>query len=246
MKRIHLTLPTSLAVGLALLVTACGGGAEAAPPTEAPAEPEPTVAEPEAVEPTEAEPAQAEPTAAEPEEEAALVLVNASSAEVCGLYVSAGDQADWGPNQLGADIVIPPGEKVTLAGVEPGLYDVRFETCDGSEAEAYGLEVTDSELEFALDDTLLAGGEAPESVEFVLVNDTSAEVCSVSLVSADQTDWGPNQLVDGASIPPGEAVSLSGIVPGVYNVRFETCGGEAYEEFGLDMSTAGLEYTLSE
>jgi hypothetical protein len=245
MKRIDLTLLLGIAVGLALLVTACGGGAEEAPPTEAPAEPEPTITEPEEVEPTEAEPVEAEPTEEVPEE-AALVLVNASSTEVCGLYVSAGDQADWGPNQLGADIVIPPGENVTLAGVEPGLYDVRFETCDGSEAEAYGLEVTDSRLEYALDDTLLAGGEAPESVEFVLFNNTSAEVCSVSLVPADQADWGPNQLAEGATILPGEALSLSGIVPGVYNVRFETCDGDAIEDFGLDMTTAGLEYTLSE
>jgi len=73
---------------------------------------------------------------------AQLVIVNDSSLDICYLYVSPSDAGDWGPDQLGEQI-IAAGSQFTLRGITPGTYDLRFEACSGEELEEYGVNISD-------------------------------------------------------------------------------------------------------
>jgi hypothetical protein len=54
--------------------------------------------------------------------------------EICYLFVSPTTASEWGPDMLGNQGTIPPGESFTLA-VEPGIYDVLMQDCSGNELE---------------------------------------------------------------------------------------------------------------
>jgi hypothetical protein len=81
----------------------------------------------------------------------ALYVINDSSADICNLYLSSVDEEVWGPDQLAEDAVIYAGERLVLEEIEPGTYDVRFESCEGDYLERYGLDVT-HDVEIALGD----------------------------------------------------------------------------------------------
>lgn len=54
--------------------------------------------------------------------------------EICYLFVSPTTASDWGPDLLGNQGTIPPGQSFSLA-VEPGIYDVLMQDCSGNELE---------------------------------------------------------------------------------------------------------------
>ena len=60
---------------------------------------------------------------------APVFVVNTSSTEVCQVFISPPDSADWGDDWLGRFEVIPPQE-VRLFFVEPGTYDAMFLDCE--------------------------------------------------------------------------------------------------------------------
>ncbi len=79
-----------------------------------------------------------------------LVVVNATSLEICYLYLSSSNSGDWGPDQLGTQ-TLPSGMRFTLTGLEPDSYDLRVETCNGIWKEEYGLNLR-TDLEFTFTD----------------------------------------------------------------------------------------------
>lgn len=63
-----------------------------------------------------------------------VVVLNQSSFTIHSLYISPTSSDEWGPDQLGEDI-IPPGGTMTFTGIACGSYDVRLTepsggTCD--------------------------------------------------------------------------------------------------------------------
>lgn len=70
-----------------------------------------------------------------------LTMVNNSANDLCGIYISATDATTWGSNLLGND-TIPVGESDSFFK-EPGIYDVRGESCAGGSAEAYGVDLNE-------------------------------------------------------------------------------------------------------
>lgn len=66
------------------------------------------------------------------------LTVNNTSAnqEICYLYVSPTTASEWGPDMLGNQGTIPPGQSFTLA-VDPGIYDVLVQDCSGNELEQF-------------------------------------------------------------------------------------------------------------
>jgi hypothetical protein len=57
---------------------------------------------------------------------AKLTVHNVSSNyDIHHLYVSHYTDRNWGPDQLGDDIV-EPGETFTLTGIQPGTYDIKI------------------------------------------------------------------------------------------------------------------------
>ena len=72
-------------------------------------------------------------------------LVNASGSTITRRYVSPVSSGDWGPDQLGAD-VIHPGGSYTLyfAAGQAGntcLFDLRIVTASGSASEQRGVNL---------------------------------------------------------------------------------------------------------
>ncbi len=53
----------------------------------------------------------------------AVAVVNTSGLSITGIYLTPANSTTWGPNQ--ADGPIPPGQSLTLTGVEPDVYDLR-------------------------------------------------------------------------------------------------------------------------
>jgi hypothetical protein len=90
-----------------------------------------------------------------------------------------------------------------------------------------------------------AGGSSGAATsEFIVVNQSSYEICWVYLSSADTDKWGPDQLRDD-TIPAGGRYTLRGIPPGVYDVSFNACDQsvESLDDYGIDLTT-NFEYTL--
>jgi hypothetical protein len=71
-----------------------------------------------------------------------LEVVNKSKGSIHHLYLSAANQKNWGPDQLGSgsDDTVEPGAKFTLHGIEAGTYDVKLATEDGTECEIDDVE----------------------------------------------------------------------------------------------------------
>lgn len=75
-----------------------------------------------------------------------LEVVNKSKTSVHHLYVSNSGSKEWGPDQLGSgsDDTVEPGSKFTLHGIEPGSYDVKLVTAEGTECEVDGADFDES------------------------------------------------------------------------------------------------------
>jgi len=61
--------------------------------------------------------------------DSSLTVINNSSQTLCYLFVSPITFDTWGPDQLGTQEVVPPGQRVTLS-MPSGRWDFRGETCD--------------------------------------------------------------------------------------------------------------------
>lgn len=60
---------------------------------------------------------------------------NNSKTTIHHLYLSATDETKWGDDQLGDDNddTIEPGDSYTVEDIEPGRYDIKLVTADGTQ-----------------------------------------------------------------------------------------------------------------
>lgn len=68
-----------------------------------------------------------------------LQVINKSKTSIHHLYVSAENQKEWGPDQLG-DAQVDPGNQFNLHGIQAGTWDVKLVAEDGTECEVDGAE----------------------------------------------------------------------------------------------------------
>jgi hypothetical protein len=80
---------------------------------------------------------------------ATLIVANQTTQEICKLYVSPSTQIGWDGERLGGTQTIAVGESLTLADIEPGVYNLRAETCSGDAAERYD-QTLEGEVEWTL------------------------------------------------------------------------------------------------
>jgi len=73
-----------------------------------------------------------------------LQIVNSSSYTIGYLYVSPSSSTDWGPDQLGSQ-VINPGESFLLYGIEVGFYDIMAQDLSHNELASTYSEYIDSD-----------------------------------------------------------------------------------------------------
>lgn len=92
-----------------------------------------------------------------------LTLINESKWEIHELYFSDVDEDEWGPDQLGKE-VIGTGESFTLTKIGRGKYDMRIVDEDGDDCTVSDVDFTASEST-TITDELLLGCEAATKVE---------------------------------------------------------------------------------
>jgi hypothetical protein len=69
-----------------------------------------------------------------------FVLVNNSSVTVREFYFGPSSNPNWGPDQLGAN-VLAPGQSVAYQGAQPGAYDFRVVWMNGQASQVMGANI---------------------------------------------------------------------------------------------------------
>lgn len=92
-----------------------------------------------------------------------LTIDNQSEWDIHELYFSPAHESDWGPDQLGDD-VIESGESFVLTKIAKGEYDVRIVDEDGDSCVVSDVDFASSES-FQLTDKLLLGCQAATEEE---------------------------------------------------------------------------------
>lgn len=92
------------------------------------------------------EPPEHEPPDVEGEVAEFYIVNDTVESIICYFYLAYSSDPEWGPDQLGEEDVIYPGETYTLTHVPPGIFDAKAEDCDGNLlAEVYGFDFPDSD-----------------------------------------------------------------------------------------------------
>lgn len=65
--------------------------------------------------------------------DASVVIRNDSAWEIHQLFISSVDTTEWGPDQLGAEVIGAAGGTYTLTDIPCGAYDVQLIDEDGDE-----------------------------------------------------------------------------------------------------------------
>lgn len=65
--------------------------------------------------------------------DAAVLIKNSSSWEIHNLFISSVDTQEWGPDQLGEEVITASGGTYTLTDIPCGAYDVQLIDEDGDE-----------------------------------------------------------------------------------------------------------------
>jgi S1-C subfamily serine protease len=103
-------------------------------------------------------------------------------------------------------------------GLEDGLYEVSLEV----------------EAEIIATESVFVGGNR-EVVDFILVNDSSLEVCYVQLSPSFAQNWGPDEL-GGDEVLFGGEQRIFELATGIYDVRLSDCDSETLaEEYEIDL-----------
>ena len=92
-----------------------------------------------------------------------LTLENTSKWEIHELYFSDTDEEEWGPDQLG-DEVIETGDSFTLTKIGKGNYDVKIVDEDGDSCVVSDVDFTSSE-HFTITDKILLGCQVATEAE---------------------------------------------------------------------------------
>jgi len=90
-----------------------------------------------------------------------------------------------------------------------------------------------------------AAPAASEDLEFVLVNQSSADLVGFNVSPASSDNWEEN-LLEGAYLPPDHEIGVliaDGLSTCIYDIRGTFDDGAVSEDFGLDLCDLG-EYTF--
>lgn len=91
--------------------------------------------------------------------DASVEIVNRSAWDIHNLYLSPVDDEEWGPDQLGDD-VIEAGAHYTLTDIPCDAYDVRIVDEDGDECVVEAVALCAGEDAWVIDDSDLLACQA--------------------------------------------------------------------------------------
>ncbi|MFA6958851.1 MAG: hypothetical protein WC538_23515 [Thermoanaerobaculia bacterium] len=88
-------------------------------------------------------------------ETASVRILNKSKWDIHHFYLSSTDTEEWGPDQLGED-VLESGSSFTLTDIECDIWDIKVVDEDGDECEIRGVALCDEDAIWKItDDELL-------------------------------------------------------------------------------------------
>lgn len=88
-----------------------------------------------------------------------VTVKNSSDWEIHEFYLSSSEEAEWGPDQLGED-VIGTGESFTLRAIPCDTYDVMLVDEDGDECIVEEVELCGSKETWTITNKILLGCQA--------------------------------------------------------------------------------------
>jgi hypothetical protein len=91
--------------------------------------------------------------------DASVEIVNRSAWDIHNLYLSSVDDEEWGPDQLGDD-VIASGARYTLTDIPCDAYDVRIVDEDGDECIVAAVALCAGKDAWVIDDSDLLACQA--------------------------------------------------------------------------------------
>lgn len=177
-------------------------------------------------------------------------ISNYTDIELCGVFFSASDASDWGPNQIEGERLAP----MTYFewDIQPGTYDVQVADCNNNTLEAYKIEVSrDLEVQIYLDRiTSVPLGTPPQdtptnqtpndqTVTLRISNLAGTDLCQVYVSASTETNWGDNQLEANEVFANQTYIEWS-VPPGSYDVKVFDCLNNTLEAYQFDV-TNGLD-----
>lgn len=147
-----------------------------------------------------------------------LIVTNASSGDLCGLFVRGRD-GDWSGSLLADGQPLAPGESKPLL-LPRGVYWFRAETCDGdvAEVEDFGFSGSIEESRWLLTDDLASGRRV------TITNAGDEELCE-HYMAAEGEDWGENLLADYPIPGGGQTIVTYGVDAESYDLKTHLCDG---------------------
>lgn len=155
-----------------------------------------------------------------------LQVFNDGGLPMTELYVTSTRNAYWGPDQLaGASLL--PGDAITLAPLVPDAYDIQAVFSDGSVDTLYDVQVLDGATAVV---SMMNTGDGAVSV----LNNSNLDLTAIYLTLSSASTWGPNQA--GGPVGPGGTLTLTGITPGIYDMRVYFSDGTYVDVRGFTVS----------
>lgn len=156
-----------------------------------------------------------------------LTITNNTASTVCYVYISETTSDQWGPDQLGEGNTIAAGATFDITDIPAGTYDLKATDCDNTTlAEQYGVNLTGGDFTWTL---------SANTAQLIVLNSSSQDICYLYLSPTNSDNWGPDQL-GSQTIPAGQQFTLTGITPGVYDLRAESCSGGELEAEDLNIT----------
>jgi hypothetical protein len=144
-----------------------------------------------------------------------ITLVNHTEQPIRELFAIPAGANDWGADQLDGK-PIAAGERFSLRHKkQPGCtWDVRVVFADGTTRDHRGVDVCAMpELEIGPDPQAAAidpqSGKAADDPSFRLFNRAAIAMVGVFARPSGMTDWGPDRLARGATLPPDGKLAVS-------------------------------------
>ncbi len=157
-----------------------------------------------------------------------LRIVNNSSQEITSLYVFPTGESSRGINHLAQAIM--PGESYTLENIPQDIYDLIVVAGNSG-----SLEVTRNNVELIagqMEVWTITDNDFPSNSILEVTNNSSYTITQLYVSPSTDTIWGLNCL-ENYTIEPGANHRLSGILPGVYDMKASENSGRTTTRMGV-------------
>jgi uncharacterized protein YceK len=88
------------------------------------------------------------------------------------------------------------------------------------------------------------GGGGTKYFSVRVINNSAVTITAVYIWPSSESDWGPNQL-QGNTIAPGSAHTVTEIPVGTYDLRADSSGGDIATQMGIPFSEMAYDWTIN-